>query len=86
MTQRIIDLALSVLACLTGFALSWPYWRDFEYWAESQGMWRLYFTAGFVLAVFVFYVFIGSLRTLFRHDALGRAADAGNSNDKAGAP
>lgn len=72
--QRTIDLTLSVLASILGFALSWPFWRDFEYWAESQTAWMIYFVAGFVLAVYVFYAFIGSLRTLFEHDALLREA------------
>ena len=67
--QRIIDLTLSVLASVAAFLLSWPFWRDFEYWPESHLAWWLYFGAGFVLAVYVFYVFIGSLHTLFLHDA-----------------
>lgn len=70
--QRVIDVTLSVLASAFGFALSWPFWRDFEYWAESQTLWYVYFVVGFVLAVYLFYVFIGSLRTLFDHDALLR--------------
>lgn len=87
--QRIIDLTLSVLASAAGLLLSWPYWRDFQYWPESHGMWRLYFAVGYVLAVYVFYVFIGSLRTLFAHDALEHAATAKAAratDDKAGTP
>lgn len=72
MAQRIIDLALSALAALVSVLLSWPYWRDFEYWPESHGMWRLYIALGFVLAVYVFYAFLRSLRTLFLHDAQAR--------------
>ena len=68
MTQRIIDLTLSVLASVASFLLSWPFWRDFEYWPESHTAWWIYFVIGFVLAVYVFYVFIGSLRMLFLHD------------------
>lgn len=74
MAQRIIDLMLSALAALVSVLLSWPYWRDFEYWPESHGMWRLYIVAGFVLAVYVFYAFLRSVRTLFLHDAQARAA------------
>ncbi len=66
--QRIIDLTLAVLATVVAFLLSWPFWRDFEYWPESPLAWWLYFVAGFVLAVYVFYVFIGSLHILFLHD------------------
>jgi hypothetical protein len=69
MTQRIIDLALSMLACVAAVLLSWPFWRDFEYWPESHVAWWTYFASGFLLAVYVFYVFIGSLRILFVHDA-----------------
>ncbi len=69
MTQRIVDLTLSVLACVAAFALSWPFWRDFEYWAESHTAWGIYFAVGFVLAVYVFYAFISSLHMLFLHDA-----------------
>lgn len=73
MTQRITDLTLSVLACVAAFLLSWPFWRDFEYWPESHLAWWLYFAGGFVLAVYVFYVFIGSLRILFLHDTQEQA-------------
>jgi len=70
--QRIIRLSVAVLASGASFALSWPYWRDFEYWPESQSMWLVYFVVGFVLAVYVFYAFFDSLSTLFEHDALER--------------
>lgn len=70
--QRAIDLTLAVLGSIVGFGLSWPFWRDFSYWPESHLAWYLYFVIGFVLAVYVFYAFIGSLRTLFEHDALLR--------------
>lgn len=70
MVQRIIDLSLSVLACALGFALSWPFWRDFEYWAESRIAWWAYFIVGYLMAVYVFYIFLGCVRTLFLHDAL----------------
>lgn len=67
MTQRITDLTLSVLASVAAFLLSWPFWRDFEFWPESHVAWWIYFGLGFVLAVYVFYVFIGSLHILFLH-------------------
>lgn len=68
MTQRITDLTLSVLASVLAFLLSWPFWRNFEYWAEGRVAWWIYFVVGFALAVYVFYVFIGSLHILFLHD------------------
>lgn len=74
MAQRAIDLVLSVLATAIAFGLSWPFWRTFGYWAESHSMWWTYFGVGFVLAVYVFYVFMRSIHTLFRHDALTRTA------------
>lgn len=74
MAQRIIDLTLSALASLASLLLSWPYWRDFEYWPESPTMWMLYFIIGFVLATYVFYVFLGSVRTLFLHEDQARNA------------
>lgn len=74
--QRVVDLVLSVLMTVGGFLLSWPFWRDYEYWAESPGAWRIYFVLGFILAVYVFYVFIGSLRMLFQHFADETAAAA----------
>lgn len=76
MTQRIINLALSVLACVVAFLLSWPFWRRFEYWPESQAAWWIYFALGFVLAVYVFYLFLGSLHALFLPDASGHGARA----------
>jgi drug/metabolite transporter (DMT)-like permease len=66
--QRVTDLTLSVLASAIAFFLSWPFWRDFQYWPESHGAWWAYFAAGFVLSVYVFYVFIGSLHMLFLHE------------------
>ncbi len=76
MNQRIINLALSVLACIVAFLLSWPFWRAFEYWPESQVAWWIYFVLGFVLAVYVFYFFMDSLHTLFLHDAPGHGASS----------
>ena len=73
MTPRITDLTLSMLACVAAVLLFWPFWRDFEYWPESHLAWWVYFVAGFVLAVYVFYVFIGSLRILFLHDTQEQA-------------
>lgn len=74
MTQRIIDLSLSVLASIAALFLSWPFWRDYGYWAESHTAWPLYFVVGFLLAIFVFYIFIGSLHILFLHDTQEKAA------------
>lgn len=83
--QRIIRISLAVVASAASLALSWPYWRDFSYWAESPAMWRVYFAVGFVLAVYVFYVFFDSLGTLFEHDELERqkqpASPRGSSTD-----
>lgn len=76
MTQRRIDLSLSVVATIVAFLVSWPYWRTFEYWAESRTAWRVYFVLGFLLGVYVFYVFIHSLHALFVHDAPGHGHDA----------
>lgn len=85
-TRRIIWLSVAVIASLLSFFLSWPYWRDFSYWPESRTMWALYFTVGFVLAVYVFYVFFGCLRTLFEHDEIERAelAAEGRADDTEG--
>jgi hypothetical protein len=84
MRKRIIDLSLSIVASVAAMALSWPYFRNFEFWAESRGMWWLYFAVGFVLAVYVFYVFLGALTTLFAHDALEHAEVAARAaSDKA---
>lgn len=84
MAQRIINLTLSALASLVSLLLSWPYWRDFEYWPESPTMWRLYFIVGFVLATYVFYVFLDSMRTLFLHEDQARQPDAQPSSSKGG--
>lgn len=76
MKQRITDLTLSVVACIAAFFLSWPFWRRFEYAPESHLAWYIYFVLGFVLSVYIFFLFIGSLRILFLHDAQGREAAA----------
>ncbi|MEO7067330.1 MAG: hypothetical protein ABI114_10510 [Rhodanobacter sp.] len=65
--RRTTDLVLSVLASVLAFLLSWPFWRDYEYWAESHVAWWIYFVVGFVLAVYVFYIFMSSLHMLFLH-------------------
>jgi hypothetical protein len=70
MTQRRVDWVLSILAAGLAFALSWPFWRDFEYWGESHVMWWVYFSVGYVMAVYVFRVFLDCVRILFLHDAL----------------
>jgi hypothetical protein len=72
--QRTIRFGLAVAGSAVSFALSWPYWRDFGYWAESRTMWLVYFILGFCLAIYVFIVFMRSLATLFEHDALSRAS------------
>lgn len=77
--QRIIRMGVSILASGASLALSWPYWRDFQYWPESRSMWLVYFVLGFLLAVYVFYAFLGRLSTLFEHDALERAQRAGSA-------
>lgn len=79
--QRIIWLALAIVASGVSFALSWPYWRDFGYWAESRTMWLIYFIVGFLLAVYVFYAFFDSLSTLFKHDALEREKQAASPDN-----
>ncbi|MGP1682423.1 MAG: hypothetical protein ACTS8S_08880 [Giesbergeria sp.] len=76
MRQRTIAIVLSAVASAAALLLSWPYMRDFEYWAESRIAWLIYFVVGFVLAVYVFYVFLRVTRTLFEHDALEHEAAA----------
>ena len=79
MTQRTTDLALSVMACVAALFLSWPFWRDFAYWPTSHMAWSIYFAGGFVLAVYVLYVFIGSLHILFQHAAKEQAIASAES-------
>lgn len=83
--QRAIRIVVAILASVLSMALSWPYWRDFEYWPESRGMWALYFAVGFVLAVYVFYVFFDCVATLFVHDAAERRQRQ-QQDSNAGAP
>lgn len=88
MAQRVTDLVLSALATVVAFGLSWPFLREFKYWAESRAAWWVYFVVGFVLAFYVFYVFLRAIHTLFRHDALVHAAPAPESsrNDQGSTP
>lgn len=79
MRTRLVDLFVSIFASAAALLLSWPYWRDFEYWPESRLAWSLYFSVGFLLAVYVFMVFIRSLRTLFEHDAIEHAEAAASA-------
>lgn len=66
--QKAIDLTLSSIGSLAAVGLSWPYWRSFSYFAESRVAWWVYMVIGYLMAVFVFYVFFRALRTLFSHD------------------
>lgn len=71
--QKVIQLILAICASILSFFLAWPWSRDFSYWAESHTLWLVYFVIGFILAIYVFYVFLGSIRTLFEHDTIERA-------------
>ena len=68
MKQKVIDVVLSMLASAAAVALSWPYHRNFEYFAESETAWNIYFILGFVVCVYIFFIFIHCVRTLFEHD------------------
>jgi uncharacterized membrane protein len=81
-----IDLVLSLIATVVAMALSWAVLRDFHYWPVSHAAWLVYFGLGFVLALFVFYVFIQVLHTLFAHDVLTREKTPGAGQDERGAP
>jgi hypothetical protein len=83
MSRRTSDLVLSVIAAAIGMALSWPFWRDFHYWPVSHAAWYVYFALGFVLAIYVFHVFLGVLRTLFEHDALARESSTARGKENA---
>jgi hypothetical protein len=72
--QKVIQFMLAICASVLSFFLAWPWSRDFSYWAESHTLWVIYFVVGFVLAIYVFYAFLGSIRTLFEHDAIEIAA------------
>lgn len=85
MSQRAMDWLISVVGSVLAILLSWPFWRDYEYWAESETMWLVYFIVGYALSVYVFYIFIGVTRTLFQHSAIEQEA-ARAAEDKAGAP
>lgn len=76
MRKRTIDLVLSIVASTVALLLSWPYWRDFQYWPESHLLWGVYFVVGFALSVYVFYAFMVAIHTLFEHDALEHAEAA----------
>lgn len=82
MRKRAIDFWLSVVASVAATALSWPYWRDFNYWAVTKEMWLVYFIGGFLLSIYVFYVFLGAIHTLFEHDALEHAEAAAKAAGK----
>lgn len=84
--QRTIDVIISVLASALAFLLSWPFWRDFEYWPESHLAWWIYFTLGFILSVYVFYIFVESLRMLFTHDADPASVPGNNSTTTLAGP
>jgi len=80
MRKRAVDFWLSVAASVAATALSWPFWRDFNYWAVTKEMWVVYFIGGFLLSIYVFYAFLGALHTLFEHDALEHAEAAARSD------
>lgn len=49
--QRLTDLIIAVLATVVAFFFSLPFWRDNEYFAESDLYWRVYFVLGFILGI-----------------------------------
>lgn len=85
MSQRAMDWLIAVVGSILAIALSWPFFRNHTFFAESETMWLVYFGVGFVLSVYVFFVFLDCMRTLFQHAAIEQAA-ARKADDKAGAP
>lgn len=84
MKQQLVRFLIAIPAAVLSVALSWPYARNYEYWAESPNMWKIYFVAGFILAVLVFYFFLESLSVLFQHDDLARKEREAGGDAKKG--
>ena len=80
MKASVSDWVIAFLGTLAAFLLSWPYWRDFGYWAESPGLWIVYFVLGAILGVYVFLAFIRALRLLLQHEG----PEHHHRDDKAG--
>lgn len=52
------DLMVAILVTFFFTVLSIPYQFEFSYWAESLLLWAVYFIAGTILVVYIFYIFL----------------------------
>lgn len=71
-SRKNIWISVAVMGSLLSLFLCWSWWRDHSYWVESRGMWELYFVVGPVLAISVFYTFLGNQR-MFEHEEIEKA-------------
>lgn len=68
MPRKLHDWVLVLIATGVFLLLSLPEHWSFDYWAESPALWVLYVLLGALLSLYVLWIFIRSLRSLFEHE------------------
>jgi len=60
---------VAILITLFFILISTPYQFDFNhYFAVSTWLWGIYYGLGFLLSLYVFWVFVRALKVLMNHD------------------
>lgn len=60
---------MTALVVIGSALLSWPFWVDFSFWAESRAMWVAHVSVACLLGVYVTAVFVRALATLIYSEA-----------------
>lgn len=69
MLSKISTWVMALPLILGGALLSWPFYADHQFWAETPSMWTAYVVVGCVLGLYVAVMFIHVLSTLIYHEA-----------------
>lgn len=60
---------MAALIVIVGALLSWPFWVDHGFWAESRGMWVVHVALGCLGGLYVAAMFLNTLATLIYSEA-----------------
>lgn len=69
MLKKTATWMMALLLVAGGALLSWPYYVDHQFWAETSNMWAAYVVAGVVMGLYVAVMFIHVLATLIYNEA-----------------
>lgn len=60
------DMVVAILVTLFFVLVAIPYQFEFSYWAETPLLWGAYFLIGYILVVYIFYIFLQDWRHLIQ--------------------